>query len=115
MKEVIPVPIAIPDPDADPGPDVPNIIDWLIWPGYLKVFSSYEHNFSSCAFLLKIRMIFGVENPYKCIKKKGNQTKIAQCTKNVLSDNANIKTNNEYLMQEKVIVSAIVARQVKLD
>ena len=48
-------------------------------------------------------------------KKKGNQTKIAQCTKNVLSDNANIKTNNEYFMQEKVIDSAIVAEQVKLD
>ena len=62
-------------------------------------------------------MIFCVENRKneKTKKKKGNQTKIAQCTKNVLSDNANITTNNEYFMQEKVIDSAIVAEQVKLD
>ena len=44
--------------------------------------------------------------------KKGNQTKIAQCTNNVLSYNANIKTDNEQFMQEKVIDSAIVVARV---
>ena len=62
-----------------------------------------------------LKLSFLRQKPLKCIKRRGNKTKIAQCTKNVLSDNANIKTNNEYFMQEKVIDSAIVAEQVKLD
>ena len=47
--------------------------------------------------------------------KKERQYNKDSSAKNVLSDNVNIKTNNEYFMQEKVIDSAIVAEQVKLD